>query len=49
MAEIEKNWYVLRTISGKEANVKEYIELDMKNHDSISHNYDRKETKTTLC
>ncbi len=32
MAEIEKNWYVLRTISGKEANVKEYIELDMKNH-----------------
>ena len=23
MAEIEKNWYVLRTISGKEANVKE--------------------------
>lgn len=32
MAEIEKNWYVLRTISGKESNVKEYIELDMKNH-----------------
>jgi len=32
MAEIEKKWYVLRAISGKEANVKEYIELDMKNH-----------------
>ncbi|MCR5313806.1 MAG: transcription termination/antitermination protein NusG [Bacteroidaceae bacterium] len=32
MAEIEKKWYVLRAISGKESNVKEYIELDMKNH-----------------
>ena len=32
MADIEKKWYVLRAISGKEANVKEYIELDMKNH-----------------
>lgn len=32
MADIEKKWYVLRAISGKESNVKEYIELDMKNH-----------------
>lgn len=32
MAEIEKKWYVLRAISGKESSVKEYIELDMKNH-----------------
>jgi len=28
----EKKWYVLRTISGKENKVKEYIELDVKNH-----------------
>ncbi len=32
MAEIEKKWYVLKAMSGKEINVKEYIELDMKNH-----------------
>ncbi len=32
MAEITKKWYVLRAISGKEGTVKEYIELDMKNH-----------------
>jgi transcriptional antiterminator NusG len=32
MADIEKKWYVLRAISGKETNVKEYIELDMRNH-----------------
>lgn len=32
MAETNKKWYVLRAISGKEQNVKEYIELDMKNH-----------------
>lgn len=25
-------WYVLKAISGKEASVKEYIELDMRNH-----------------
>ena len=25
-------WYVLKAISGKEASVKDYIELDMKNH-----------------
>ena len=28
----EKHWYVLKAISGKETKVKEYIELDMKNH-----------------
>ena len=32
MAEIVKKWYVLKAISGKESNVKDYIELDMKNH-----------------
>lgn len=32
MAEIEKKWYVLKAMSGKEINVKEYIELDMRNH-----------------
>lgn len=26
------HWYVLKAISGKESKVKEYIELDMKNH-----------------
>ena len=29
MAEIEKKWYVLRAISGKEAKVKEYLEAEM--------------------
>lgn len=28
----EMHWYVLKAISGKESKVKEYIELDMKNH-----------------
>lgn len=31
MSEIEKKWYVLRAVSGKEAKVKEYIEADMRN------------------
>ncbi|WP_300728978.1 transcription termination/antitermination protein NusG [uncultured Bacteroides sp.] len=31
MAEIEKKWYVLRAVSGKEAKVKEYIEAEMRN------------------
>lgn len=31
MSEIEKRWYVMRAVSGKEAKVKEYIEADMKN------------------
>ena len=30
MAEIEKKWYVLRAISGKEAKVKEYLEADLR-------------------
>ncbi len=32
MAELATKWYVLKVISGHEARVKEYIELDMKNH-----------------
>lgn len=32
MAEVTKKWYVLKVISGHEQRVKEYIELDMKNH-----------------
>ena len=31
MSEIEKKWYVMRAVSGKEAKVKEYLEADMKN------------------
>jgi transcriptional antiterminator NusG len=31
MSEIEKKWYVLRAISGKEAKVKEYLESDIHN------------------
>ena len=31
MSEIEKKWYVLRAISGKEAKVKEYLDADIKN------------------
>ena len=33
MSEIEKKWYVLRAISGKESKVKEYLEADIKNSD----------------
>ena len=33
MAEVkEMRWYALKALSGKEQKVKEYIELDMKNH-----------------
>ena len=32
MAEVAKKWYVLKVISGHEQRVKDYIELDMKNH-----------------
>jgi transcriptional antiterminator NusG len=28
----DKRWYVLKAISGRESKVKDYIELDMKNH-----------------
>ncbi|MCL1942368.1 MAG: transcription termination/antitermination protein NusG [Candidatus Azobacteroides sp.] len=31
MSEIEKKWYVLRAISGKESKVKEYLETEIKN------------------
>jgi transcription termination/antitermination protein NusG len=31
MSEIEKKWYILRAISGKEAKVKEYLETDIHN------------------
>ncbi|MGN0310469.1 MAG: transcription termination/antitermination protein NusG [Bacteroides sp.] len=30
MSEIEKKWYVLRAVSGKEAKVKEYLDADVK-------------------
>ena len=30
MSEIEKKWYVLRAISGKENKVKEYLEADIR-------------------
>ncbi|KAA6348832.1 hypothetical protein EZS27_003719 [termite gut metagenome] len=33
MSEIEKKWYVLRAISGKEAKVKEYLDAEIKNSD----------------
>ena len=31
MSEIEKKWYVLRAVSGKEAKAKEFIEAEMRN------------------
>ena len=31
MSEVEKKWYVLRAVSGKETKVKEYIEAEMRN------------------
>ena len=31
MSEIEKKWYVLRAVSGKESKVKEYLDADIKN------------------
>lgn len=33
MSEIEKKWYVLRAISGKESKVREYLEAELKNTD----------------
>lgn len=33
MSEIEKKWYVLRAVSGKEAKVKETLEAEMRNTD----------------
>jgi len=31
MSEIEKKWYVLRSVTGKENQIKEYLELDIRN------------------
>ncbi len=31
MSEVEKKWYVLRAVSGKEGKVKEYLDVDIKN------------------
>ena len=33
MSGIEKKWYVLRAVSGKEAKVKETLEAEMRNTD----------------
>jgi len=36
MAQTGKNWYVLKTVSGKEAKVKEYIEAELKHNQMLS-------------
>ncbi len=36
MAQTGKNWYVLKTVSGKEAKVKEYIEAELKHNKQLS-------------
>jgi transcriptional antiterminator NusG len=36
MAQTGKNWYVLKTVSGKEAKVKEYIEAELKHNTQLS-------------
>ncbi len=36
MAQTGKNWYVLKTVSGKEAKVKEYIEAELKHNEQLS-------------
>ena len=33
MSEIEKKWYVLRAVSGKESKVKEYLDADIRHSD----------------
>ena len=38
MAEIEKKWYVMRAISGKEGKVKEYIDAMVAQHEDIARN-----------
>lgn len=38
MAEIEKRWYVMRAISGKESKVKEYIDAMIAQHSDIASN-----------
>ncbi|MEY4573805.1 MAG: transcription termination/antitermination factor NusG, partial [Bacteroidota bacterium] len=32
MEEIKKRWYVVRSVSGKEKKVKEYLELEINRH-----------------
>ena len=34
--QIEKKWYVLRAISGKESKVKEYIDIEVENNPSLA-------------
>ncbi len=36
MAQTGRNWYVLKTVSGKEAKVKEYIEAELKHNPQLS-------------
>ena len=36
MAQAGKHWYVLKTVSGKEAKVKEYIEAELKHNPQLS-------------
>jgi transcriptional antiterminator NusG len=36
MAENNKKWYVLRSISGKENKVKEYIDIEMENNPAVA-------------
>ena len=36
MAQAGRNWYVLKTVSGKEAKVKEYIEAELKHNPQLS-------------
>ena len=31
MSEVEKKWYILRAVSGKEAKVKEYLDTELEN------------------
>ena len=38
MAEIEKRWYVMRAISGKEGKVKEYIDAMISQHEDFASN-----------
>lgn len=38
MAEIEKRWYVMRAISGKEGKVKEYIDAMIAQHSDFAYN-----------
>src|SRR3712207_4214456 len=38
MADVKKNWYVVKAVSGKEAKLKEYIEAEMKHNDLLAAN-----------